>query len=98
MTTWEKGFDNIYQNDSLSSKAERLSLIHFITALLASERADWLRSEIERLEGAEKRKSKIGFEKPGTKMQQIKQRVFAQGHNRALTSIITRYKEVRLVS
>ena len=56
-------------------------------------RADWLRSEIEKLESSEKMKSKIGFEKDGTKMQQIKQRVYAQGHNQALTSIITRYKE-----
>jgi len=66
--------------DKLTTTAQRL-------------KADWLRSEIEKLESSEKMKSKIGFEKDGTKMQQIKQRVYAQGHNQALTSIITRYKE-----
>ena len=64
-----------------------------ITTTVQKTKSDWLRSEIERLESSEKMKSKIGFEKDGTKMQQIKQRVYAQGHNQALTSIITRYKE-----
>jgi len=51
---------------------------------------------VERLGKIEKKKAKIGFENPDTKMQQIKQRVFAQGFNQALDQAIDIVKNTPL--
>ena len=56
---WEKGFDNFLTEEYGHWKIGRAEAKSFIQSLLASERADWLRSEIERLEWEIKPETKI---------------------------------------
>lgn len=51
-------------------------------------RADWLRSEIEKLEGVQNETRNFPMKKDGTNWDE-----WNDGYDRALTSIITRYKE-----
>ena len=74
---------------------EMPTLESFITSLLASERADWLRSEIEKLEGMKKTKTfpqqLIHFDHSVEYIERLSDGDIH--YNYALTSIITRYKE-----
>lgn len=70
-----------------------------VTATVLSERADWLRSEIEKLEGMKKVEfvgdlfEQIGMPAAQNSVEDFLQIDKARSYNQALTSIITRYKE-----
>ena len=88
-TEWREELRKMYQMEEMPT------LESFIETLLASERADWLRSEIEKLEGMKKTKTfpqqLIHFDHSVEYIERLSDGDIH--YNSALTSIITRYKE-----
>lgn len=61
----------------------------WLRTTLATFESQIRESERGRMGKLKKKKNKIGFERPGTQMQQIKQRVYAQGYNQAIDDLLT---------
>ena len=73
-----------------------MKLVSDITNIAHRVRADWLRSEIEKLEGSIKTGNNgegLPFENSPEIFGNARMEAWKNGYNQALTSIITRYKE-----
>ena len=81
--TWEKRFDKLRDPDDCMHEEKK----NYVKKLLTTTKANWLRSEIEKLEG--ETKGLVTLNCYGN----CNPRCHDSGKDIALTTIITRYKE-----